>query len=126
MFKNIFKNILREKKIATIHVVHEFPLYGLLPEAYTLTFIEGRFGRFVDIKGSEFCLKWKLWMGTEIWVLSAQPWIHKKLSNAELIAHLDLIKMIGSGKKIRKPKIDNNNNIIRLSDYLPRKPEKDL
>jgi hypothetical protein len=115
--------LLGERVLQSVQITQQFPLYGILPETYTLDFIDNSFGfRSMKISSSNFCGERKLWIGTEIYVLTIAPWMNYEISNEALKSHLDILK--GLADFIIQEEEQDQKHVIQLNRYIKKKKKR--
>ena len=90
MFRKILK-VISFRKVGEISVQQSFPVYGLDPETYRVTFFENLFIRKIQVTGSEILEENRLWMGTEFYAMTITPWLNNLMTNSDLRQHLQLV-----------------------------------
>lgn len=121
--------LLGERTIESIRVTQQFPLYGLMPETYVIDFIDNWFGtRSLKISASVYCGERKLWMGTELYVLTIVPWMSREISNEALKSHIDILKGLSDQAPFKKPEKEKTDgkkrNVIVFNKHFKKKKKR--
>ena len=110
MFRKILK-VLSFRKVSEISVQQSFPVYGIESESYKVIFLENLFVRKIQVTGSEILEKHRLWVGTEFYALTINPWLNNLITNKDLMIHLESLLGVCS---IKKPVTKNRNNVFKI------------
>ena len=119
-FRRIKKFFVIERCVADIIIVHTFPIYQFPSETYQIRFIEKLSGRCIEVTGSDFATKRRIWEASELYIFLIAPWMRGIISTPEMISHLDIIKKFYY-KSIKINTKLTDNNVIEISKYLSRK-----